>query len=140
PAPVESAPPSQLIGSCPSKRRLPPKFADGRWLFRILLKLVGVESSVWRTIMQWSLKQKGWRALLIKIALLTTLWLVVAFVFATEFYLSARGAPMKISWGVAAASAFRDWFPWILLSPVAVVLAGQFRFSRDRWRRNLIIH
>jgi hypothetical protein len=29
---------------------------------------------------------------------LTALWLIVTFVFATEFYLSTRGTPMKISW------------------------------------------
>ncbi len=90
--------------------------------------------------MRWSLKQKGWRALLIKMALLTALWLVVAFVFATESYLSGRGLPMKIPWTVAAERAFRDWFPWILLSPVAVALAGRFRFDRNTWRHSLIIH
>jgi two-component sensor histidine kinase len=90
--------------------------------------------------MRWTLKQKGWRALLLRIALLTALWLVVAFVFATEFYLSARGMPLKISWMDAARRAFRDWFPWILLSPVAVILAGRFPFDRDNWRRSLMIH
>jgi two-component sensor histidine kinase len=90
--------------------------------------------------MQWSLKQKGWRAALVKMGLLTVLWLVVAFVFATEFYLSARSGPIKVPWTVAAGSAFHDWFPWILLSPVAVVLAGRFRFARDTWRWSLIVH
>src|SRR5262245_12022349 len=36
--------------------------------------------------------------------------------------------------------AFRDWFPWIVLSPAAVFLASRFRFERDHWRRNLLIH
>jgi hypothetical protein len=90
--------------------------------------------------MEWTLKQKSWRAVLIRMALLTALWLVVTFVFATELYLSARGGPIKISWTVAAASAFRDWCPWILLSPVAVILAGKFRFGRDTWRRSVMIH
>lgn len=90
--------------------------------------------------MQWSLKQNSWRALLIRTVLLTVLWLVVAFVFATEFYLSARGMPVKISWTDAARSAFRDWFPWMLLSPLAVILAGRFQFDRATWRRNLMIH
>lgn len=86
------------------------------------------------------MKQKGWRALLVRIALLTALWLVVAFVFATEFYLSARGMPVKISWADAARSAFHDWFPWMLLSPLAVIIAGSFRFDQVTWRRSLIIH
>ena len=80
--------------------------------------------------MKWALKQKGWRAVFIRIALLTTLWLAVAFVFATEIYLSAPGGPLKISWMMAAESAFRDWFPWILLSPLAITLAEKFRFDR----------
>ena len=90
--------------------------------------------------MRWTLRQKGWRALLIRMALLTAVWLVVAFVFATEFYLSARGMPVRISWSEAAAGASRDWFPWLLLSPVAVVLAGRFRFDRGAWRRSLVVH
>ena len=78
--------------------------------------------------------------MLLRIALLTALWLVVAFVFATEFYLSARGMPFKISWMDSARRAFRDWFPWMLLSPVAVILAGRFRFDRGIWQRSLMIH
>jgi hypothetical protein len=90
--------------------------------------------------MQWILKQRGWRAVLIRMALLTALWLAVAFVFATELYLAEHGGPLKIPWTVAASSAFRDWCPWILLSPIAVILAGRFRFGRDTWRRSLIVH
>jgi two-component sensor histidine kinase len=82
----------------------------------------------------------SWRAVLIRMGLLTAVWWVVAFVFATEFYLSARGMPLKISWADAVRSAFRDWFPWMLLSPVAVILAGRFRFDRGTWRRSILIH
>jgi two-component sensor histidine kinase len=91
-------------------------------------------------MMQWALAQKGWRALLIRWGLLTTVWLAVAFVFATEIYLTARGGPIRISWTDAARNAFRDWFPWILLSPAAVLLASRFRFERHHWRRNLLTH
>jgi two-component sensor histidine kinase len=90
--------------------------------------------------MQWALAQKGWRALLIRWGLLTIVWLAVAFVLATEIYLTARGGPIHIFWTDAARNAFRDWFPWILLSPAAVLLASRFRFERDHWRRNLLIH
>lgn len=90
--------------------------------------------------MQWLLKQKGGRGAVVKMSLLTALWLVVTFVFAAEIYLSTRGGPIKISWAIAASNAFHDWFPWILLSPVAVVLAGKFRFGRGAWGRSLIVH
>jgi hypothetical protein len=90
--------------------------------------------------MQWALKQNGWRALLIRWGLLTAVWLAVAFIFATEIYLTAPGGPIRISWADAARNAFRDWFPWILLSPAVVLLANQFRFEREHWRRNLLIH
>lgn len=90
--------------------------------------------------MQWTLNQKGWRAALVKMALLTALWLIITFIFAEEIYLSTRGAPINISWFDAAVSAFHDWFPWILLSPVAVLLAAKFRFERRSWRRSLIVH
>src|SRR5215831_1803303 len=105
-----------------------------------LLPCVGVKSGVLRSTMQWVLKQKGWRAVLLRMALLTTVWLAVAFVFATEIYLSAPGGPMKISWMMAAGSAFRDWFPWILLSPLAIILAEKFQFDRNTWRRSLVVH
>src|SRR5262249_13918273 len=78
--------------------------------------------------------------ILLRMALLTTVWLAVAFVFATEIYLSAPGGPLKVSWKMAAESAFRDWFPWILLSPLAITLAEKFRFDRYTWRRSLVVH
>ena len=90
--------------------------------------------------MQWTLKQKGWRAAVLKMALLTALWVMITFVFATEIYLSTRNAPIKISWLIAAGSAFRDWSPWILLSPLAILLAGKFRFGRETWGRSVIVH
>ena len=90
--------------------------------------------------MRWSLKQKSWRAVLIRIALLMVLWLVVAFVFATELFLSARGMPIQITWSDALRNAIHDWFPWMILSPMAVVLAGWFRFDRNNWRRSAMIH
>src|SRR5215469_10553456 len=105
-----------------------------------LLTSVGVKSGVWRTTMQWAWKQRGWRGVLIRMALLTIVWLAVAFVFATEIYLSAPGGPLKISWMMAAESAFRDWFPWILLSPLAITLAEKFRFDRHTWKRSLVVH
>jgi hypothetical protein len=101
---------------------------------------IRVKPDVLRTVMQWSLMQNGWRALLFRTALLTALWLAVTFVFAAEIYLTTRGGPLKISWNIAAASAFHDWFPWILLSPIAVALAGRFRFDRTTWKRSLIVH
>lgn len=90
--------------------------------------------------MKWTLNQKGWPAALVKMTLLTALWLIITFVFAGEIYLSTRGAPIKISWFDAATSAFHDWFPWILLSPVAVLLAAKFRFERRTWRSSLVVH
>lgn len=90
--------------------------------------------------MQWGLMQKGWRAVLIRTALLTSLWLAIAFVSATEIYLSTRGSPIKIYWTDAARASFRDWFPWILLSPLAVFLAGRFRLGRETWKLSVTIH
>jgi two-component sensor histidine kinase len=91
-------------------------------------------------IMQRSLKRQGWQALFLKMALLTALWLLMAFAFATEFYLSVRGGPLRISWTTAVAGTIRDWFPLVLLSPVAVILAEKFRFDRNTWKRKLFIH
>jgi two-component sensor histidine kinase len=108
--------------------------------FAPLSSWIGVQCRVLRAIMQWAIKQKGWRALLVRWCLLTTVWLVVAFVFATEIYLTAPGGPIRVTWGDAAGNAIRDWFPWILLSPAAVLLANRFRFDRDKWRRNLLVH
>lgn len=105
-----------------------------------LLKSDGVEPFVFQKTVQWAFRQTGWRALFIRMALLTGLWIAVAFVFAAEFYLTARGGPLKIPWTMAADSAFHDWFPWMLLSPLAVILAGQFRFERTTWRRSLVVH
>lgn len=105
-----------------------------------LFTFVGVESFVFQKTVQWALQQTGWRALFLRIALLTGIWVVVAFVFGTEFYLTARGGPLNVPWTMAADSAFHDWFPWLLLSPLAVILAEHFRFERNTWRRSLVVH
>jgi two-component sensor histidine kinase len=90
--------------------------------------------------MSWTLNQKGWPALLTKIALFTAFWQVVAFAFAAESYISARGGPFGISWIDAVGGVFRYWFPWLLLSPAAVILADRFPFDRNAWGRSLILH
>lgn len=106
----------------------------------LLLAAPGVELLVLQIMMRWFLRQKSWRAALIKMAFLAALWLIVTFVFAAEVYLSTRGDPIKISWMMAASSAFRDWFPWILLSPLVIFLADKFRLERDAWGRSLAVH
>jgi len=94
-----------------------------------------------KPILQWSLKQKGWRALLAIMALLTMLWLLVVAVFASEFYFSANGMGWKISWADAALNEFRDWYPWVWLSPAVVFLAVRFRFqSGGVWWRTFAVH
>jgi hypothetical protein len=64
----------------------------------------------------------------------------LAFVVAMEFYLSAINGPWRISWRVAAEGSLWHWFPWMLMSPLIVGLAGVFRFDLKRWRRNLLVH
>src|SRR5271154_6972919 len=90
--------------------------------------------------MRQASKPGSWRILAVQTAWLTALWVVVAFVFGTEVYLTAPGPPVKVFWWVAFASAIHDWFPWILLSPVAVALAHRFRFERNSWRQSLAVH
>lgn len=75
-----------------------------------------------------------------KIAAVALLWLFITFVFAAGFYLSSIGSAITLSWQVAANIAIRNWFPWILLSPVAMMLAGRFGFSDEHWRRNVLLH
>lgn len=89
---------------------------------------------------RWVAMDKGWRTLLLKTALVDAFWLLLAFVVVAEFYFASLTGPVKISWSLAAGMALRDCFPWILLSPVVIVLAGQFRFDRKTWRRSLVVH
>jgi hypothetical protein len=72
--------------------------------------------------------------------LANVLCLALAFVVATEFYLSAAAGPAPLTWIVAAQAALRDWIPWMLLSPVVVLLAGVFRFDAKQRLRNLLAH
>lgn len=90
--------------------------------------------------MNWFSSQSGWRALFLRMALLTALWLMVGFVFTMEFYLAGLGGAVKLPWSWAARSAVRDWLPWMLLSPAVVFLAGRFRFERFAWKRSLTVH
>ena len=130
----------------PLPRPFIPENPPSSQIYRRVLKIlvlftsVGVELFVFRTFMRWTLKQKGWQAAVLKMALLAALWVIITFVFAAEIYLSTRNTPIRISWPIAIGSALRDWFPWILLSPLAIFLAGKFRFGRETWRRSLIVH
>jgi hypothetical protein len=89
---------------------------------------------------RWVSGQKVWQTLLIRTALVNAFCLLLAFVVAMEFYLSAADGPWEISWREAAEGSLRRWFPWMLMSPLIVGLAGFFRFDLKRWRRNLLVH
>jgi two-component sensor histidine kinase len=84
--------------------------------------------------------QRNWPALLLRTALLEAFWLLLTFVVAMELHFMAQQGPIKISWTQTAHSSLRDWFPWMLLSPAVVALAGLFRFDRATWRRSVLVH
>jgi hypothetical protein len=88
----------------------------------------------------WISGQKGWQTLLIRTALVNVFCLLLAFAVAMEFYFSAINGPVGISWWMAAEGSLRRWFPWMLMSPLIVGLAGVFRFDLTRWKRNLLAH
>ena len=85
-------------------------------------------------------RQRVWQTLLIRTALVNAFCLGLAFLIAMDFYLSATNRPGGISWWETTARSLRQWFPWMLMSPVIVALAGIFRFDLKRWRRNLLVH
>lgn len=102
----------------------------------MVLNRLRPEMTIWRWI------RKNWRMLLLKVALLLGFWLLLALVVGMQFYFATfggTGAP-RPAWGVTAATMLRDWFPWMLLSPIVVVVAEVFRFDRQRWLRNLVVH
>jgi hypothetical protein len=88
----------------------------------------------------WISGQKVWQTLLIRTALVNVFCLLLAFVVAMEFHLSAINGPGGISWREAAEVALGHWLPWMLMSPLIVGLAGFFRFDLKRWQRNLLVH
>jgi two-component sensor histidine kinase len=88
----------------------------------------------------WNWIRDGWRKLLVRTAVLTAFWLLLAFIVATEFYFMARSGPVDVTWAKAAIEPLRDWLPWILLSPVVVAMADLVRFERQIWKQSLFIH
>lgn len=72
---------------------------------------------------------------LTRFALLTAMWLAVSAAFA--FQVSALGfAP----WPVALSFALLDWGPWIIFSPVVLVLGRKIPIGPQTWRWALPVH
>lgn len=72
---------------------------------------------------------------LTRFALLTAMWLAVSAAFA--FQVSALGfAP----WPLALSFALLDWGPWIILSPVVLMLGRKIPIGPQTWRWALPVH
>lgn len=60
-------------------------------------------------------------------------WALVAMIFAVSSSLTFMLAYQPPQWSRTFTSAFADWAPWMLLTPVAAWLARQLRLQRGRW-------
>jgi signal transduction histidine kinase len=60
--------------------------------------------------------------------------------FTGQVWVDFAYAGRPLSWGLALVVALADWETWALLTPVVVLLAQRFRFSRASWRVPLAVH
>jgi two-component sensor histidine kinase len=77
-------------------------------------------------------KLKKWRTIALKLALLCFFWLLLATIFAAQFYWIGRDLPLKISWHESFLRALVEWCPWMILSPAVVWLAERCQVDRTR--------
>lgn len=74
------------------------------------------------------------------VTLIIVLWTSLVLVFALGLYLTGLNSPFPVSIGEALYQAFRDWLPWILVSPLILWLANRYRLERNSWRSSVAIH
>lgn len=67
--------------------------------------------------------------------LILGLWGLLVLVFAGQLYLSAN-----LPWPEAILASLRDWYPWLLLGPIAAWLASTFPLERQRFKISVPIH
>jgi two-component sensor histidine kinase len=77
-------------------------------------------------------KLDKWRTIALKLAVLCLFWLLLATIFAAQFYWIGRDLPLKISWHESFLRALVEWCPWMILSPAVVWLAERCQFDRTR--------
>jgi two-component sensor histidine kinase len=82
--------------------------------------------------MEENRKLGRWRTIALKLAVLWFFWLLLATIFAAQFYWIGRDLPLKISWHESFLRALLEWCPWMILSPFVVWLAERCRFDRGR--------
>jgi two-component sensor histidine kinase len=80
--------------------------------------------------MEENCKLGKWRMFALKLAVLCFFWLLLATIFAAQFYWIGRDLPLKISWRESFLRALVEWCPWMILSPAVVWLARRCRFDR----------
>jgi hypothetical protein len=78
-------------------------------------------------------KSDGWKTFAVKMAVLSVFWVLLATMFAAQFYWIGRDWPLKVSWKQAFLRALLEWAPWMILSPGVVWLAEHCRLDRGRW-------
>jgi two-component sensor histidine kinase len=82
--------------------------------------------------MEENRKLNRWRSFTLKLSGLCLFWLLLATIFAAQFYWIGRDLPLKISWHESFVRALIEWCPWMILSPAVVWLAECYQFDRTR--------
>src|SRR5262245_4588073 len=90
--------------------------------------------------MEENRKLGRWRKFGLKLAVLWLFWLLLATIFAAQFYWIGRDLPVKISWHESFLRALVEWCPWMILSPAVVWLAERCQFDRTRRFWGLLPH
>lgn len=83
---------------------------------------------------------QSWRTQTVKMAVLCSVWLLLALIFAVQFYWIGTELPVKISWAESFHRALIEWCPWMILSPAVVWLAERCQFDRARRLWGLLPH
>lgn len=69
------------------------------------------------------------------LGLLAAFWVFLAVIFGSQMALLG-----PFTWSEALKYAFRDWYPWVLLSPLVVWLSFRFPLEAGSWKRSVPVH
>ncbi|MCL5097507.1 MAG: hypothetical protein M1608_08260, partial [Candidatus Omnitrophica bacterium] len=69
------------------------------------------------------------------LGILSAFWIFLGLIFAMQMVFSGFA-----TWNHAFWISFRDWYPWVLLSPLVLWIAWRFPIESGHWHRSVPVH
>lgn len=84
--------------------------------------------------------ERAFTRLLIRVAIAAVVCTLLAVSFAGAAYADYKYRDYDVTWAELLVRALADWWPWVVLAPLIVLLAERFRFEPRRWPVAMMVH